>query len=334
MGNTKSKRSQLKGFCITLFFGVLLIIASIISNEFPDEVNNLIEENLNIPTNTSNLISVSTVESTLVSPDSKLQVYFFDVGQADSILVVADEQTMLIDAGNNEDGPLLVNYISGLGIGKIDYLVGTHPHEDHIGGLDDIINNFEIGKIYMPDAITTTATFASVLEAISNKGLSITRCDIGSTFGVGDGICTIMSVENEEQNNLNLNSIVIHLAYGDKTFLFTGDAEKANENSVSWPKVDVLKVAHHGSDTSSSEKFLNSLKPETAIISVGTNNTYSHPSRDVLTRLQSLGTKVYRTDEDGTILITCDGKSYNVQTFMTALDGNASTANKVVNVEE
>ncbi len=329
MSNTKkSKNSQIKGFCITLFLGIVLIISAFISNQFPDQVNNLIEENLNIPANTSNTISVNTVGNTVVSADSKLQIYFFDVGQADSSLVIADGQTMLIDAGNNEDGPLLVNYIKGLGIEKIDYLVGTHPHEDHIGGMDDIINNFEIGKIYMPDVTTTTATFQSVLEAISSKGLSITRCEIGNTFGLGDGICTIMSVENEEQSNLNLNSIVIHLAYGEKTFLFMGDAEKEIEEKISWPKVDVLKVAHHGSDTSSTEKFLIAVKPETAIISVGTNNTYSHPSKSTLDGLAKIGAKVYRTDLDGTILLTSDGKTYNIQTFSTVLDGNPTTANK------
>ncbi len=333
-GKKRSIHPQIKGFVITLILGILLIIAAFISNQFPDEVNNLIEENLNIPTNSSNMISVNTVDNTVVSADSKLQIYFFDVGQADSILVIADGQSMLIDAGNNEDGPLLVNYISSLGIQKIDYLVGTHPHEDHIGGLDDIINNFEIEKIYMPDATTNTATFQSVLEAISAKGLSITRCEIGNTFGLGDGICTIMSVENEEQSELNLNSIVIHMAYGDKTFLFMGDAEKTNEDKISWPDVDVLKVGHHGSDTSSSEKFIDKIKPETAIISVGANNTYSHPSADVIKRLSDCGATIYRTDESGTILLTSDGKTYNVQTFMTALDGNPSTANKNSNTND
>ena len=330
MGNAtkKKKHSQIKSFLITLFFGIVLIIGAIISNQFPDQVNNLIEENLNISANTTNTISVNTVGNTVVSADSKLQIYYFDVGQADSELVIADGQVMLIDAGNNEDGPLLVNYIKGLGIQKIDYLVGTHPHEDHIGGLDDIINNFDIGKIYMPDVTTTTATFQSVLEAISVKGLSITRCEIGNTFGLGDGICTIMSVENEQQSNLNLNSIVIHLAYGEKTFLFMGDAEKEIEEKISWPKVDVLKVAHHGSDTSSTEKFLNAVKPEVAVISVGTNNTYSHPAKSTLDALSKIGAKVYRTDKDGTILLTSDGKTYNIQTFSTALDGNPSTANK------
>lgn len=330
MKNSRKRKKcpQLKGFLTTLFFAILLIIAAIISNQFPDEVNNLIEENLNIPTNSSNVISVNTGGNTVVSANSKLQIYYFDVGQADSTLVIADGQTMLIDAGNNEDGPLLVNYIHGLGIQKIDYLVGTHPHEDHIGGLDDIINNFDIGKIYLPDATTTTATFQSVLEAISNKGLSITRCEIGNTFGLGDGVCTIMSVENEEQSDLNLNSIVIHLTYGEKTFLFMGDAEKYNEDKISWPDVDVLKVGHHGSDTSTSEKFVNSVKPETSIISVGANNTYSHPSLDVINRLLDAGSTIYRTDEVGTILLTSDGKTYTIQTFLTAIDGNSSTSNK------
>ena len=310
MGNAtkKKKHSQIKSFLITLFFGIVLIIGAIISNQFPDQVNNLIEENLNISANTTNTISVNTVGNTVVSADSKLQIYYFDVGQADSELVIADGQVMLIDAGNNEDGPLLVNYIKGLGIQKIDYLVGTHPHEDHIGGLDDIINNFDIGKIYMPDVTTTTATFQSVLEAISAKGLSITRCEIGNTFGLGDGICTIMSVENEQQSNLNLNSIVIHLAYGEKTFLFMGDAEKEIEEKISWPKVDVLKVAHHGSKTSSIEEFVEKVNPKMALIGVGKNNLFKHPSDSTLETLNKNKIKIYRTDKNGEITIKVNRK--------------------------
>ena len=137
-----------------------------------------------------------------------------------------------------------------------------------------------------------------------------------------------MSVENEEQTNLNQNSIVIHLTYGDKAFLFMGDAEKDNEEKYSWPKVDVLKIANHGADTSSTEKFLNMAKPDVAIISVGNNNNLGLPSKTVLDLLSKINSKVYRTDDDGTILLTTDGKTYNIETVVTALDGNQATANK------
>lgn len=331
MSDTKKnkKKSFIKDFLITLFLGVLIIIGAIISNRFPDEVNNMIETNLNIPVNTANeALAINTIDSTVVSADSKLQIYYFDVGQADSTLLIADGQTMLIDAGNDEDGILITQYIQGLGVEKIDYLVATHPHEENVGGMNDIVNNFEIGKVYMPDVRTNTAPFLAFIDALSAKGISATSCDIGDTFGLGDGIATIMSVENEEQTNLNQNSIVIHLTYGDKAFLFMGDAEKDNEEKYSWPKVDVLKIANHGADTSSTEKFLNMAKPDVAIISVGNNNNLGLPSKTVLDLLSKINSKVYRTDDDGTILLTTDGKTYNIETVVTALDGNQATANK------
>ncbi len=328
MSNNKNKKSLVRGFCVTLFLGIVLIIAAIVSNQFPDEVNNMIETSLNIPTNSSNTVSINTVDHTSVSTDSKLQIYFFDVGQADCELLIADGQSMLIDAGNDEDGALLASYIKGLGIEKIDYLVGTHPQEENIGGLDDIINNFEIGKIYMPDVRTNTASFQSVLDSLSAKGLAITSCESGDTFGLGDGIATVMAVENEETSDLEDNSIVLHFRYGTKSFLFMADAGKVVEEKISWPDVDVIKVAKHGSDSATSEKFLNQVKPEIAIISVGSNNTISAPAKSVLDLLNKLGTKIYRTDADGTILLITDGKSYNVETILTAVDGNPVTANK------
>ena len=231
-----------------------------------------------------------------------LQVYFFDVGQADSILVKNEDQTMLIDAGNNEDGELLVKNLQTLQVTKIDYLIGTHPHEDHIGGLDDIIQNFEIENIYMPNVQTNTKTFEDVLDAVAQKDLTITTPKVHHTFQIGEAQCEIMAV-GDDADNLNLASIVIQMKFDELTYLFTGDAEEEIEQKLEVGKVNILKVGHHGSDTSSSENFLQKIAPEVAIISVGEGNSYGHPSQTVLERLEQIGSKVYRTDKVGNIWI-------------------------------
>lgn len=241
-----------------------------------------------------------------------LQVYFFDVGQADSILVKNEDQTMLIDAGNNEDGELLVKNLQTLQVTKIDYLIGTHPHEDHIGGLDDIIQNFEIENIYMPNVQTNTKTFEDVLDAVAQKGLTITTPKVHDTFQIGEAQCEIMAVGDDE-NNLNLASIVIQMKFDELTYLFTGDAEEEIEQKLEVGKVNILKVGHHGSDTSSSENFLQKIAPEVAIISVGEGNSYKHPSQTVLDRLEQIGSKVYRTDEAGNIWIEQKKQTKNAQ---------------------
>jgi len=269
--------------------------------------------------NSNNVSDSNTSTSNSVSDNSKTQVYFFDVGQADSALVVNGDDTMLIDAGNNEDGQLLVNYIKSLGITQIDYIVGTHPHEDHIGGIDDIINSFDIGTIYMPNVQTNTKTFEDVLDAIANKDLTVTAPTIGTTFNVGENVCTVLSIDDNEED-LNSCSIVIRMEFGNTSFLFTGDIESSKENQQEWEKVDVLKVAHHGSKTSSSKKFLNSVLPSISIISVGQDNDYNHPSQSALNRLNSIETTVYRTDLDGTIIVTSDGNNLEVEKVQTNTD--------------
>ena len=231
-----------------------------------------------------------------------LQVYFFDVGQADSILVKNEDKTMLIDAGNNEDGELLVKNLQTLQVTKIDYLIGTHPHEDHIGGLDDIIQNFEIENIYMPNVQTNTKTFEDVLDAVAQKDLTITTPKVHDTFQIGEAQCEIMAV-GDDADNLNLASIVIQMNFDGLTYLFTGDAEEETEQKLEVGKVNILKVGHHGSDTSSSENFLQKIAPEVAIISVGEGNSYKHPSQTVLERLEQIGSKIYRTDKVGNIWI-------------------------------
>lgn len=241
-------------------------------------------------------------------------VRYLDVGQADSILVQSEGINMLIDAGTNSSGQTVVKDLEDLGVTKIDYLIGTHPHEDHIGGMDDIIKNFDIGIIYMPKIQTNTKTFEDVLDAVSEKDLKITSLKKGDEFEVGGARCEIMTDRIEDTSNLNLSSIVIRMTYGTQSFLFMGDAEKENEETRQWPQTTVLKVGHHGSSTSSSTQFLNEVQPQISVISVGKDNKYGHPTKTTINKLEKIKTKIYRTDESGTITITSDGKKCIVTT--------------------
>lgn len=241
-------------------------------------------------------------------------VRYLDVGQADSILVQSEGINMLIDAGTNSSGQTVVKDLEDLGVTKIDYLIGTHPHEDHIGGMDDIIKNFDIGIIYMPKIQTNTKTFEDVLDAVSEKDLKITSPKKGDEFEVGGARCEIMTDRIEDTSNLNLSSIVIRMTYGTQSFLFMGDAEKENEETRQWPQTTVLKVGHHGSSTSSSTQFLNEVQPQISVISVGKDNKYGHPTKTTINKLEKIKTKIYRTDESGTITITSDGKKCIVTT--------------------
>lgn len=245
-----------------------------------------------------------------------LVVEFIDVGQGDSILIMTpNKKTILIDAGETGNYEKIKDAIDKHNINKIDAVIATHPHADHIGGMQKVIENYDIGKIYMPDKIHTSKTFENLLLAIEEKGLEIDVAEAGVKMDLDSSIDLVFVSPNGDFKDLNNSSAVLRLIYKDTSFLFTGDMETKAERLVDTNiDVDVLKVGHHGSDTSSSEEFLDRVSPQIAVISVGKDNKYNHPSSIVIDRLNNIGAKILRTDEKGNIIITSDGIRLDIKT--------------------
>lgn len=276
------------------------------------------DTNSNNTTSTITGVPTSNVEKDSPKSTGNLKVHFIDVGQADSILIQQGNNNMLIDAGNNSDSDLVMNYLKNQGVNKLDYIIGTHPHEDHIGGLDVVVKNFNTDKIFLPKVTSNTVTFKDLAAAIKNKGLNITTPKVGTSYNLGEATWTILAPNSASYDEINNYSIVIHLQYKNNSFMFTGDAENISENEILQKqlnlKADVLKIGHHGSSSSTSNSFLNKVNPKYAIISVGKNNDYGHPHKPTMERLKSKGITVYRTDECGTIIATSDGTNITFDT--------------------
>lgn len=259
---------------------------------------------------------------------SQVTVQFLDVGQGDSIFIQAGNETMLIDAANNKDGKSIVAYLKNQGITKIDYLVGTHPDADHIGGLDNVIRSFEIGTIYMPKKKSTTKTFEDVLLAIKEKGLKIKAPSPGDTFTMGEATFTVIAPNDMYEDNNN-NSIVLTMQHGKNRFIFLGDAELDSEEDIlqkTWDiSATVMKVGHHGSHSSTSKAFLEAINPKYAVISCGVDNKYGHPHKETMTRLKQYDVEVYQTDMQQTIQFTSDGKTLDITTGLPSAEGKKSS---------
>ena len=308
----RRKKSSKNQKIVASIFGVIFLAIITLLGINQDTLNSFtkIEEETS-----NNITAESMATSTSSEVTGNLTVDFIDVGQADSILIINNNEFMLIDAGNNEDGEDVVKYLENKGIKKLNYVVGTHPHEDHIGGLDDVINSdIQIENILMPKITTTTKTFEDVLDAIENKGLTVEAPSKGYEFKIGEANCKVMTDSIIDKDNLNISSIVIRLTFGNNSFLFMGDSEEENEKTISWPKTDVLKVGHHGSNTSSSKKFLNEVSPKYAVIMAGEGNSYGLPKDEIVKRIESLGTTIYRTDKNGTIEMISDGNEIKITT--------------------
>ncbi|MFR0824398.1 MAG: ComEC/Rec2 family competence protein [Anaerotignum faecicola] len=249
---------------------------------------------------------------TIQAEDVLLRVDFLNVRQADCALLSTNGHYMVIDGGNNGDADTILSYLEGQGVEKLDAVVGTHPHEDHIGSLDAIINHFDVDAVYMPKIMHTSKTFEDVLDAVANKGLKIKSPSPGDTIDF-NGLEIEVLGPQREYKDFNNNSIVLKVNAGETAFLFTGDAEETAEKDILQAdydlQADVLKVGHHGSSTSSSQAFLQAVKPKYAVISVGVGNSYHHPEEEALQRLQSIGAEIYRTDLQGNIVCTTDGKN-------------------------
>lgn len=266
-------------------------------------------------------VSVTEPVTTLAAKNiaTPLEVHVIDVGQGDSILVkLPNEKNMLIDAGDRNSGDGVAGYIENQGITKLDYVIATHPHEDHIGGMNTVIEKFAIENFYMPNKAHTTKVFENLLIAIQSKGLNTSVAQAGEVIFEGDNLSArfVAPAKDYGKGDFNNASAVILLKYKNRTFLFTGDAELESEqdmiNGNFDIKADVLKVAHHGSNTSTSDAFIKVVNPKFAIISCGKENSYGHPSYDTIKTLENVGAKIFRTDEIGTIVITSDGELINI----------------------
>lgn len=289
---------------------LILVIAIIISTYFYEDIEEFIKD-----------FNTDSVGEATSSYDN-LEIYFLDVGNADSILIRYHENNILIDAGNNGDGNKLVNYFKELGINKFKYVIGTHAHEDHIGGMDDIINNFKINHFYMPSTITTTKTFEDILDSLDKNSVKFETPEIDHKFKVEDLNFRIIYI-GDDKEDLNKTSIILKMTYKNTSYLFTGDTTSEIENQILDKNIEstVLKVAHHGSQYSSSAKFLNTVKPQYAIIEVGKNNDYGHPKDIVLKKLNKVGAKIYRTDRDKTIHLISDGENIKIDKIKTDTNG-------------
>lgn len=311
--NDNTKKALMRLLSILIVF-----IISYAYNRFFMKGNSNNSKNVNLKDNINNS---KFADVDLNNED--FNVLFMYVGQADSTLIKYKNKTMLIDAGNNEDGKNIVKFLKDKGISKLDYIVGTHYDEDHIGGLDDIIENFDIGKFYLSNGGELGPNYYNLEKAAKKKNLAITIPKVGDKIDFGDVDMEVMAASKFDGKNDNNASIVIQAKYGSRKYLFMGDLEKQEEAKRKWNEVDVLKAGHHGSNTSSTQEFLNQVKPKYVFVSAGKNNKYRLPNVKAMERIEKTGAKIFRTDvNESSFWFTSNGNDIDIKEVSINLDGN------------
>ncbi len=323
MANRKKKRKSVVNWGFVLVASIILSVCVIITMADHFTLPSFVPTWEDVKEGAESLVQdvASNYDIPILKDEKELRVHFIDVGQGDSILVQYDGKNALIDAGISSEMQTVNEYLYNNSVEKIDVLITSHPDADHIGGMSGIIDRYDIGEIYMPpiseDLVPTTKAYINMLTSISKKGLQITLKEAGDKipFGSLEFLCVAPEGEFASLNN---SSLGLKLVHGEKSFLFTGDMEKASEKATLQKGYDisatVLKIGHHGSSSSSTKAFLDAVSPEYAVISVGDGNRYNHPNESTLEALKERGIKIYRTDWDGNVVVVSDGVDLTITT--------------------
>lgn len=332
---TKIKKKKLLNF-IFVFICVILSLLSYNSHSKDYKIRNeiyfksLLNINKKISSDSVIVSNVNINENKDINLDGELlKVNFIDVGQGDAIFIeLPNNETMLIDAAERNQDTKVINYIDSLGYNKIDYVIGTHPHTDHIGGLSSVVKKYDIGSIYMPKKSSNSKTFVNLLNTIKDKGLKIHTAKAGVNIINSDKLKVNILAPTKDYNDSNNSSAVVKINYINRCFLFMGDAEVESEKSIKDNlECDVVKIGHHGSDTSSSSDFVKKTKARYAVISVGKNNIYHHPYESTIKKWENIGAEILRTDELGDIVILTNGNDIAVNNKLVSIKDDASHIN-------